>query len=308
MQKQSCDNCGESFGLNDLISVFDETLCHKCTDSRLENTDPEQNTEETVYRLVDRTICARCLADNGTEEFELFLDMPFCGNCREQSQHYPFPLWVKTACLAVLMIVIFSISYNIRFFKARILMQQSMQLATQEGQYVIVAEKMGEATRLVPESPDVKKLSHFFSGVVEYQKEDFEAAMTHFNQCREMPIGSGIDEMILHTKIAIAFENKEYEEFLRLSKELLESTPKNAITTGLMGSAYACVYAVDGREEDKEKALDFLRQAEALNEQYPIDTFEEDKERILHRIETRQILSRKEYQKLTGTAIEENDE
>lgn len=308
MQKQSCDNCGESFGLNELVSVFDETLCHKCTDSRLENTDPEQNTEKSVHRLVDRTVCTRCQADNGTEEFELFLDMPFCDNCREHAQHYPFPLWVKTACLGLLMIAIFSISYNLRFFKARILMDRSMELAFGQGQIVEASKQMETASTLVPESSDLKIMFHYFSSAVALQEEDYEGGLEHLNHCLEMPVEYQVDVMILRCEIALAFDNEKYDEFLRLSKLFEDAIPDNATSIAQVSSAYACLYAANGKEEDKENSLEYLKEAESINGDSPDAGFEEYRDRILHRIETRQILSAEDYRKLTGTPLSENDE
>jgi hypothetical protein len=65
---------------------------------------------------------------------------------------------------------------------------------------------------------------------------------------------------------------------------------------GLIASAYACKYAVTGNEQFKQQSLEFLKKAKIISEQQGrLNDFEEYEDRILHRLETREIISRKEF-------------
>jgi hypothetical protein len=300
MQKHICDICGKTFALNDLASVFDKILCDICTKKQLDGIDQDQINTNTVYNMVDPTICARCGADNGQHQYELFMEMPICGSCREYMQNYPFPLWIKAACVGLIIIVIFSISWNLKFFHARILMDRSIKLAFKQEQWVQAYKDMQKASELVPESTELKTLSNYMAGIVGIQQEDYIKALHYLEKCRDMPEDFGVNILKTKAQLALAFDNKDYQKFLQLSQKLQKLTPDDQVSLAQVGSAYACLYALDAREEDRQRAMDYLKKAEALNKQKPNPLFEEYRERILHRIETRQILSRKEYYEKTG--------
>ena len=72
MRKQECKHCGQTFGLSQLYSVFDEVLCHGCADKRLKDVPQKDITSQTVYAMRDSTLCARCGADNGLDAYDSF--------------------------------------------------------------------------------------------------------------------------------------------------------------------------------------------------------------------------------------------
>ncbi len=308
MRKGNCDKCGQSFVLNELVSVFNETLCDRCTEDRLKNTAQERITGETVYRLTDPTICARCGADGGQQEYGLLLEAPVCDSCGDYMRKYPFPLWIKAACLGLIVLVVFTISWNWRFFRARILMDRATKTGFQEGRFVEGAEQMQTAAGLVPESGELAMLSNLLSGVVEMYAENYEKALDHFGRCSGLPPGFGLDRLIIQCRIGVAFDNKDYREFLTLSLQFQESSPDDPMTAASVSSAYACLYAVNGNNKDKEKAMEFLSKAEKLSENTPDSGFDDYKERILYRIETRQVLTRQEYYKRMGKPLPEDEE
>ena len=60
-----------------------------------------------------------------------------------------------------------------------------------------------------------------------------------------------------------------------------------------VASAIACKYAVSGDEKLKAEATDLLAKARALPHEEA--SFKEYEERILHRLNTREVIDRKEY-------------
>ncbi len=307
MRKGNCDKCGQSFGLNELVSVFDETLCDRCAEDRLKNTAEDRITGETVYRLTDPTICSRCGADGGQQEYGVLLEAPVCDSCREHMQKYPFPLWIKAACLGLIVLVVFTISWNWRFFRARILMERGTRAGFLEGRFAEGAEQIQTAAGLVPESDDLATLYNFMSGVVEMRAKNNEKVLGHFGQCSGLPPDYGVDSMIIQCRIGLAFDNKDYGEFLKLALQIQESSPGHPRSVAQVSSAYACLYAANGNEIDKEKAMEFLVRAEKLSESTPDPEFDEYKTRILYRIETREVITREEYYNRMGKPLPEDE-
>ena len=65
-----------------------------------------------------------------------------------------------------------------------------------------------------------------------------------------------------------------------------------------VASAYACKFAVTGDEQFKLLSLNFLQKAKTLSlQQGSLADFETYEDRILHRIETREIISADEFNK-----------
>ena len=95
MRKQTCQQCGQEYGLNELVSVFGAVLCQPCSEEKLSESDQNQINEQTVFALSDPTICARCGTDGGEQKYDVFLNMPICQTCNNEMVNYRYPDWVK---------------------------------------------------------------------------------------------------------------------------------------------------------------------------------------------------------------------
>jgi len=93
----------------------------------------------------------------------------------------------------------------------------------------------------------------------------------------------------------VAFDEKDYDTFLSLSRELAEQHPKDFMAQLSLASAYACQYAVTGETKSREQTLQTLEKARSL-EGADDPWFSEYEQRIMHRLETREIISPKEFQ------------
>jgi len=76
-------------------------------------------------------------------------------------------------------------------------------------------------------------------------------------------------------------------------KALVSETDNSSFALGFLASAYACKFAAEGKEEFKEKATQNLEKVRNLTGND--NRYEEGEQRILHRIETREIISRTEF-------------
>ena len=93
-----------------------------------------------------------------------------------------------------------------------------------------------------------------------------------------------------------AFENKDYDGFLAIAQRQSKQYP-GPETAGEVASALACKYAVTGDPSYKKQSEEMLQVAEQGSQQSPDARkgFEEYAERIRYRLETRQIISKTEY-------------
>ncbi len=308
MREQKCEQCGQIYGLNDMASIFGSVLCRSCGEKVLEEADQDSINDETVFARHDPTICARCGADGGDVEYEQFLEMPICENCNDAMVHYKYPVWVKAFFVSILIIMLFSVVWNFRFFRARILMEQAIQTGFVQGNIETASVKMLTAAKLVPESHDLDVLSHYLAGIHALQTDDSQSAIEHLGKCRELPKDYGVEKGIRSAKIGIAFDNKDYQRFLELAIETRDDSPRNPTTEGQVASAYACLYVQSGEETYKQKAMEHLHAAKGKTTPENLSDYEEYRERILHRIETRRVISREEYYKETGKTPPEDRE
>ena len=300
MREQTCEQCGQKHGLNELISVFGSVLCRSCGDQKLNASDKDQINEKTVFPLSDPTVCARCGTDGGSQEFPLFLDMPICQTCKDTMVNYRYPAWVKAFFAGILIIVVFSLVWNFRFFQARVLMEQAIKAGFAQGNVEAGSNKMQKASNLVPESHELRVLSHYLEGVRAIRKDDCQSALDHFQNCNELPEAYQVELFQRTAEIGVAFDNKDYQKFLELAMGLRDSNPNDSTAEGQIASAYACLYAERGDESDKQKALEHLQRAEDKTTPNDRERFKEYRERITYRLETRRILTRKEYYEETG--------
>jgi tetratricopeptide (TPR) repeat protein len=93
-----------------------------------------------------------------------------------------------------------------------------------------------------------------------------------------------------------AFERGDYDTFLAKAKEFQAQHPDEPGAVAQVASALACKYAVTGQEPYKAQALEMLDKAKKLAVQdEDKEGFKEYEERILHRLKTRQVISKREY-------------
>lgn len=127
-------------------------------------------------------------------------------------------------------------------------------------------------------------------------KED-EASRLMAEAAKEYPESSDLAQDAIAFAGAAAFEQKDYDAFLDLSRKALQMKPQDPESIAMVGSALACKYAVTGDPMFRTQAEEMLAQAQSLSGSTPElkSRFEEYSERIRYRLDSREIISRKEY-------------
>ena len=94
-----------------------------------------------------------------------------------------------------------------------------------------------------------------------------------------------------------AFQAKDYPRFLAVTEESARRRPESFVAQGMLASALAAQYAATGEAAFRTRALEALDKAKALSERTPgaLALYEEYQARIHHRLDTREIIDRAEY-------------
>jgi len=125
-----------------------------------------------------------------------------------------------------------------------------------------------------------------------------EAAQRMHEAASAYPAFLGFEVQATVLDSSVAFSNGDYATMVRLSETLWTKDPGYYSAAALAG-AYACVYASGGDETVKQKAMDTMAKAKTLvSSKEQQEDFQEWEPRFSHRIQTRQILTRDQYDAL----------
>jgi len=101
---------------------------------------------------------------------------------------------------------------------------------------------------------------------------------------------------IITLEAGVAFEHQDYDKFLAISQQSYASEPRSAMTSAAVASALACKYATTGDEQYRLKAEGMLEEARSLvSTKEEKNEYQEYAERIEHRLKTREIITKEEY-------------
>ena len=300
MIRTVCERCSQEFPMNETIKLKDQVVCLKCGEAIVEElTEKEKELDlaKLIERQVDPTICVFCEHDNDETELEKVAGLPACPRCEQNLRRRPFPLWVKIALFIVLALTAFSLVRNRRFFFGYRAMKKSFRAAA-KGDFTAAAHLMESAQSHVPESRALHISACYFRAVSIIRSDgDCTEAIRLLEPYRQFFGAAMIDPLLDTARMSVAFYNKDYDRFLKLALASLRKEPKNPLQHARVASAYACKYAETGDDRYKRESLAYLKKAEKLTTPEMRLPFKEYHDRILHRMETREILSRKEYYK-----------
>src|SRR5262249_30452846 len=129
------------------------------------------------------------------------------------------------------------------------------------------------------------------------QNRDAEAAQLMHEASAEYPQSDGLAISAMTMDGRAAFERKDYDAFLQISRTGLEKWPNEPREAAGVASALACKYALTGDPQYRKQSEEMLDRAQVLSANSPEDkaSFAEYSERIRYRLTTREILDTDEY-------------
>lgn len=129
------------------------------------------------------------------------------------------------------------------------------------------------------------------------QSDQPEQALESFKMARqEYPEWKALNGGEISISIAIAFKKQEWDHFLSLAEESFREDPISSEAAAQVASALAAKYAVTGDYSFQHRSEEMLAKAKALAiTSEDITAFKEYSERIQHRLTTREIIDKDEY-------------
>jgi len=295
VKKIVCSQCSQLLPINDMVRVMDRSLCVPCAESHVKALGGAKVPQQEIGRYLDPTICAKCGVDNGSDELATVRNRPLCAECENGYRNRPYPVWLKWTFLALVALMLFSFALNWRFMAAYRELRQA-QRAMKAGDIDRSAALLASAADHVPESTEIADQAAFCQGVSCLAHDQSAKALQLFRALKSHDQNPAIDRLLISAEAGVAFDSKNYDEFLARMKSLADNNPHDAMAVAGVASAYACKYAVTGDPQFRQQALDWLLRAEKAGGagQPP---FIEYQARIRHRLDTREIISREEYQR-----------
>ena len=265
-----------------------------CCTGDLPVTDGPEGEENIKPESTSGTVCAFCKTD-----YKYPLDRlsvyPICPTCKVELDKKIFPLWVKLFFAGVIVLVIFSVIWNWRFFESYSDFKNGMKAAYQEKDAPRAASLLTKASKEVPEAHDLASMANYFTGIDLLTKDRSTEALTAFNKCDGLPPEMHLNQLVLQAEIGSGYDKGDYKLFLTASKAFLALDTTQSQSWAGVASAYACLYAQSNQDSLKRLSLQYFHKAKSMD-----DTSAAAKEfygRILYRLDTRQIIKKDEYDK-----------
>lgn len=296
MKTLTCEQCGQAFAMSSGFRVFDRTLCEPCADREVATRGADKIPPGSLLGLTDPTICGRCGADFGSMELPRVGGLSLCHPCEEIVRNRPFPAWLPMALAVLVALAGFTFWRNQRFLTGYVALVRASQ-AFRKADLDAAAKSMAAASRAVPEARDVAGMAAFFRGLQLLREDKSAEAVAELTRAKQaFPSEKTLDRVLLSAQAGAAFDARDYELFLEREQQLQRLDPTDAVAEAGVASAFACRYAVSGDPALKAQALAHLERAAGMVKGDP-ERFREYERRIRHRLETREIISRQEYER-----------
>lgn len=296
MREAICAACQAHVPMNEAYSAADRSLCGPCLEQLLADPVQRELSTEGITRMVDPTVCVHCEADNGQAEWPTIAGLPACTTCEAFFRNRPFPGWLKVAFVAFLLVAAAAFAYNWRYFKAYVELIQGGH-ALERGDVSAAVDLFESAAHRVPEIPELAVIPNLYRAQQLVAEDKCEEALAMLQQSEPFAPEEWLDafrQTRLYAEMGLAFDNKDYDTFLDRAKSIAAEMPNEAAPLASVASAYACKYATTADPAFREQCLQYLQRAKALAG--PEDErFQEYENRIRHRLHTREIITRDDF-------------
>jgi hypothetical protein len=278
--------------MNDALAIDGVLYCQNCLNEKFP--DEASVKGRQVTKELDPTICVRCECDNGEMPHQKVGEYPMCRACMEKHASTILPAWVKAFFAGILVLVIVSFFWNMRFIKAYSL-SRKMDQAMNDGDIQVMTEMTTQLAANVPEIRDFRKLAAYYKGITLLHQDKNEEALELFKMCTDFGPESNIDLLITQAEIGVAADTKDFRRFVVASQKLL-LYDTSATSYAQLASAYSCLYASERNDSIANLSREYLMKARLKND--TTVAFRYYATMIEYRLATGDPVSREEYEKL----------
>lgn len=295
MQSATCSACANTFNKSDTFQVLGRTLCGPCGEEFINGLQSNTLGENDVVRNRDPTVCAWCSTDFGDAPLPTSIaNLPTCNPCDARMRNWPYPLWVKASFAALLLIAVVAFAWNWRFLDAMITLRRAGK-SLEAGEVSKAADLFEHAAARVPEVKALGDQAALYRGLTLVHEERPKEALPLLERAATtMPDDPHLQQMIVYAKYSAAYDEKDYDTMISEARAYKRLAPGEGQSNIALASALACRYAAKGDRDDYEAAVQELEEGKNLKGADPAFAVEED--RLRHRLKTREIIKRKEFQ------------
>jgi tellurite resistance protein len=294
VRQVTCARCQAAIPIGAAFALGSRAYCEACARDESASADPHDGSLGPILALADPTVCGRCGTDWGSTELPAVAGIPMCAPCTEAVRARPFPRWLPLSLAVLALLAALSLWHQRRFILGYAEVVRAQRALTRSD-LAAATREYEAAARHVPEDATLAATAAFFHGLSLLQAEKEAEAVPLLKRAHSAyPRDKRIEGILRQAEAGAAFEARDYSLFLEKEKAGAALDPRDPMAAAGVASALACQYAVSGDEASKSAALAQLRKASALAKGDRA-AFEEYEARILHRLETREIISRAEY-------------
>ena len=292
MRKITCHSCASpEVVMNESLEVDDRHYCTPCFETAFPDKAALEN--KKIVKHFDPTVCSQCSTDFGESILPKLAQYPLCKECQTNIKNKTFPLWVKAFLAGIAAIVVFSFFWNWKYYQAYTDLNEANEYAA-NGNYAKGAQMMHGVSKTIPEVEDLKSLANYYEGVALLQADKNEKALIVLTKCVDkLPPDYKIDELVLRAHIGIDFNKHDYDGFLKGCQECLAKDSTLVENWYGVASAYSCLYATKGKEEDKAKANEYMARAKQIDSTTPDNKVFYNM--IAYRLATHQVITRENF-------------
>ncbi len=117
MRQGQCSQCSSPESLGEMVLLEGAMVCHRCLEARAKAARAAGG-RVVFQRISDRSVCARCKADQGDRDLPLVAGVPLCGTCEAHVYAYPFPPWLKASLAVLLVLFVVALWQGAPYFSA----------------------------------------------------------------------------------------------------------------------------------------------------------------------------------------------
>jgi len=294
MSQAKCARCGTRVPLEQARHVGTEALCPSCAEAI--GVQPPVAAPAGAATSEPRGAtqpCGNCRQETLVPDMVTVAGVAVCPKCAHFFRHRPFPVWVKIAAAAVAALTVAGFVANLRFIQGHIEANRAGR-AYQAGDIDMAASLMTAAAMHVPECRAHQQEALLLQAIQLLAQDKSEEALPLLRQCAQYGPHKACDYFLADAEAGAAFNRKDYAKFLEHSRVLAKMEPNDDTAALQVASALACKYAVTGEERFKLEALQATEQASGLKHGSR-PHFDYYVRRIQHRLNTREIITRKEF-------------
>lgn len=300
MQFTRCASCNNSIPVNDSLAVDGATYCESCLKTNFPDEASLKNRQ--ITKEFDPTICVRCQNDNGEMPHQKLGEYPMCRNCLSKHTSTILPRWVKAFFIGVLLLVLVSFIWNLRFIRGYYLAQKIDQIVA-EGDFDAASESLTMLAENVPEVREFRSLAAYYTGISLLGQNKSQEALESFRKCSALGMESDVDFFITQAEIGVAADNRDFRTFVVAARKML-LYDTTATSYAQVASAYSCLYGVERKDSLADLSREYLMKARLKND--TSHAFRYYASMIEYRLATGNPISREEYMKLFPITAEQD--